>query len=217
MIHDLEVAKDAAGFPGVSWSEDRNIASPEAMRRARVECRIMKDAASGTLMFVARGTVRHGTFEEGKPWQHLRGFSNASADGLYYTKEQLEARQHLAGKSLGGRVALSDSAQVLRAEFDDDTPLHVNCATAPPVDIERLHLALTREFVGNRSILADSICRDAYRWPVDDERVITYDPARKSPNHRRNFGSEVVGWIAALVLVGGFAFFLLRAAGLIGH
>jgi hypothetical protein len=211
VIHDLEVGKDAAGFPVVSWSEDRNSASPEAMRRARVECRIMKDAVTGVLLFVARGTVRHGAFEEGKPWEHLRGFSNRAADGLYYTKEQLEARQHLGSKSIGGRVALSDGAQVLTAEFVDDTPLHVNCATASPVDIERLHVALTREFVGNQHILVGNLCRDAFQWPVDDDRVMTYDPARKPPVSQTSARvlSETLGWIAALALIGGIAFLLV--------
>jgi hypothetical protein len=219
VIHDLQIGKDAAGFPVVSWFEDRNIASPEAMRRARVECRIMKDAATGVLLFVARGTVRHGTFEEGKPWERLRGFSNHSADGLYYTKEQLEVRQHLGSKSIGGRMALGDSAQVLLAEFVDDTALHVNCATASPVDLEHLHVALTREFVGNQHILVGSLCQDSFQWPVDDERVMTYDPARKSPDHSQSprLISEALGWIVALALVGGAAFFLLRAAGLIGQ
>ncbi len=215
MIHELQIGKDAAGFPVVSWCEDRNIASPEAMRRARVECRIMKDATSGILLFVARGTVRHGSFEEGKPWEHLRGFSNHSADGLYYTKEELDVRQHLGGKSIGGKVALSDSAQVLLAEFVDDTPLHVNCATASPVEIGHLHVALTREFVGNQHILVGTICRDAFQWPVDDDRVLTYDPARTAPDNRRHSGlSEALGWIAALALVGGGAFFLFRWLGL---
>jgi hypothetical protein len=218
VIHNLEVGKDAAGFPVVSWFEDRNIASPEAMRRARVECRIMKDAATGVLLFVARGTVRHGTFEEGKPWERLRGFSNHSADGLYYTKGQLEARQHLGSKSIGGRMVLSDSAQVLLAEFEDDTALHVNCATASPVDVENLHVALTREFVGNRHILIGSLGQNGYRWPVNDDRVMTYDPARKGPDSRQSSKliSEALGWIIALALVGGAAFFVLRSAGLIG-
>jgi hypothetical protein len=31
MIRDLQVSNDAAGFPIVAWTEDRNLASPEAM------------------------------------------------------------------------------------------------------------------------------------------------------------------------------------------
>jgi len=88
MIHGLQVSKDDAGFPTVTWTEDRGVDSPQGGSRARVECRIMKDGATGELLFVARGTVRdpYGKFEEGKPWARLRGFSEHSAESLYRTK-----------------------------------------------------------------------------------------------------------------------------------
>jgi hypothetical protein len=207
MIRDLQVSRDGAGFPVVAWTEDRNLASPEAMRRACVECRIMKDRTTGVLLFVARGTVRHGSFEEGKPWQRLRGFSRHTADGLYYTREQLELRHHIAGKGLGAKLALSDSAQVLLAEFVDDTALHLNCADAPPVDIDRLHIALTREFIGNQYELVSNICRIAFEWPIEDDRVLTYDPARAGPRNQRKpkLLVEALGWIVALGVVAALA------------
>lgn len=210
MIRDLEVSKDAAGFPIVAWTEARNLASPEAMRRARVECRIMKDATSGVLLFVARGSVRHGLFEEGKPWEKLNGFSQPTADTLYYTKKQLEFRQHLASKSVGAKLAMSDSAHVLLAEFRDDTALHINCADAPPVDIDRLRVALTREFVIYRDELVGEICHGLYEWPVTDDKVLIYDPGRPSPSPqgKTKLALEALGWIVALgvVAVLGVAF-----------
>lgn len=203
MIRDLQVSKDAAGFPIVAWTEARNLVSPEAMRRARVECRIMKDATTGVLLFVARGTVRHGLFEEGRPWDRLNGFSQPTADQLYYTKKQLELRQHFASKSVGAKLAMSDNAHVLLAEFRDDSALHINCADAPPVDIERLHVALTREFILRRDELVGEICRGLYEWPITDDKVVTYDPARPGPGPqgKTKLLVEALGWIVALGVV----------------
>jgi hypothetical protein len=215
MIRDLQVSYDAAGFPIVAWTEDRNLASPEAMRRARVECRIMKDKDTGVLLFVARGTVRHGSFEEGKPWERLRAFSTHAADGLYYTKTQLELRQHIANKGVGAKLALSDSAHVIFAEFLDDTALHINCADATPVEIDRLHMVLTREFVGNQPQLVGNICRVAYVWPVGDDSVLTYHPTRSGWSNQRTPGflMNALEWAVALGLVAGLAAFVLWEFG----
>ena len=204
MIRDLQLSQDAAGFPVVSWTEDRNLSSPEAMSRARVECRIMKHPDTGMLLFVARGSVRHGAFEEGKPWERLRGFSKHTAESLYYTRKELELRHHFQNKGIGSKLAMTDSAQVLLAEFVDDTPLHINCADATPVDIDRLHLMLAREFVGNQHMLVGNLCRIAFEWPVDDDRVLTHDIGRSAgQNHPiRGFIKEAFGWIVAVGVVG---------------
>jgi hypothetical protein len=97
MIHNLQVSKDDAGFPVVTWTEDRGVDSPQSGSRARVECRIMKDGATGELLFVARGTVRdpYAKFEEGKPWARLRSFSVHSAESLYRTKQEIELRRQV--------------------------------------------------------------------------------------------------------------------------
>jgi hypothetical protein len=215
VIRDLQVSNDAAGFPVVTWKEDRNFASPEAMKRARVECRIMKSATTGALLFVARGTVRQGSFEEGKPWERLNGFSQPTADQLYYTKKQLELRHHFAGKGVGAKLGASDSAHVLLAEFRDDTALHVNCADASPVDIDRLRVTLTREFVINREELVGDICHGLYQWPVTDEKIMTYDPARPIPGlqGRTKLLLEALGWIVALSIVAALAIAFLLALG----
>jgi hypothetical protein len=215
VIRDLDLSKDAAGFPIVAWTEDRNLASPESMTRARVECRIMKDAKTGILLFVARGTVRHGSFEEGKPWERLHGFSKHSADELYYTRKQLEYRHHATSKSAGAKLALSDGAQVILAEFIDDTALHVNCADASPVDIDRLHVALTREFLIYKHELVGKICRVAFEWPRDDDKVMTYEPGRPSPGPQGKAKSlaEAIGWLVALGVVAAFGIALLWMLG----
>ena len=100
MIHDLRVSKDEADFPVVSWTESRNAHSPQGVGSARVECRIMKDGTTGELLFVARGTVRdpYGKFEEGKPWEKLRGFSEHAAEGLYLTKGRDRVLEACAAK-----------------------------------------------------------------------------------------------------------------------
>lgn len=216
MIRDLDVTTDAAGFPIVSWIETRGLSAPQGPGRARVECRIMKDGATGVLLFVARGAVREGQFEEGKPWEALRGFSLQSADSLYYSRAEQQMRQHLAGKGLASRWVWSDGAQVLLAEFAGDTPLHVNCAEASPVEIDRLHVALTRAFLTHRDELVARQCREMFLWPTDDGRVETYDPARKGwPGEKPpSLLMEAVGWTVALttvVAVGAVLFWMVGA------
>jgi hypothetical protein len=215
VIHDLEVSEDDAGFPKVTWTEDRNLASPEAMRRARVECRIMKEATTGILLFAARGNVRHGPFEEAKAWEKLTGFSQPTADELYYTKKQLEFRHYFASKSIGAKLALTDNAHVLRAEFAEDTALHINCADATPVDIDRLRVALTQKFILSRNALVSNICHGLYEWPVTDDKVMTYDPARPGwgDHLKRGFLFEALGWIVAVAVVAGLAALLFWELG----
>jgi hypothetical protein len=213
MIRNLHVTHDDAGFPIVAWTEDRNLASPEAHRRATVECRILKNAA-GVLLFVARGTKRHGSFEEGKPWERLRGFSRHTAEELYYTRQQLERLRSFADKSPARKFALSDGAPVLLAEFDDNVALHINCADAPPVEIDRLHMTLIHAFIRSRDELVGHVCSVAYEWPAGDDRVVTYDPGRPGSSHQQKSGLllDALGWIIAVGVVaalGAFVFWLL--------
>jgi hypothetical protein len=215
MIRDVQITEDSAGFPIVTWTEDRNLASPEAMRRARVECRIMKDKDTGDLLFVARGTVRHGSFEEGRPWERLRAFSTQAADLLYSTKAQLVLREHLASKGVGTKMGLTDGAHVLLAEFFNDTALHINCAGATPVEVDRLHLELTRAFIGKRDDLVGRICSVAFEWPLGDDRVMTCDPERTGWSDKRNSGFlvDALEWAVAVAAVAGLGVFVLWALG----
>ena len=209
MIHDLQVSKDDAGFPIVAWTEDRDAHSPQGGSRARVECRIMKDGATGELLFVARGTVRdpHGKFEEGKPWAKLRGFSVSghSAESLYRTKGEIVLRQQLGSKNAMMKWALSDGAVVALAEFLDDRAIHINCADASQNDMDWLNATLVREFVINQPVLVGTLSRNGFTWPVGDDRVMTYDPRRTwwSDQPKSGFVMEALGWAIALGLIGG--------------
>ena len=205
MIGEIEQAKDKAGFPVVTWTETRGISAPAGPGTARVECGIMKDAATGTLLLVARGAKRVGGFEAGKPWQSLRSFSVQAAEGLYYTKAELDVRRYLANKGLGSKLAWSDGGQVVLADFAGDSPLHLNYAEASPVDLDRLHVALTRAFVGRQELVAE-LCRDEmYRWPLTDERVPSYDPdSRGGPSERQlRPVVDALLWVLAIAIVGG--------------
>lgn len=204
MIYDLSITTDAAGFPIIAWREDRNMHSPEALRRARIECRIMKHAKTGALLFVARGSTRYGPFEEAKPWSHLRGFTVQSAQNLYYPRAWLDAQNSLTSKSVGARIVLTDAAQVITAEFADDTPIHINCADATPVEIDSVHKALLREFETNKDVLGR---RYDYQWPTDDDSVVTYDPAiHASPGHSKTAVLiDALLWVAPVALIAGIA------------
>jgi hypothetical protein len=207
VIHDLQVSKDDAGFPVVTWTEDRGVDSPQGGGRARVECRIMKHGPTGELLFVARGTVRdpYGKFEEGKSWARLRGFSVHSAESLYRTKGEIVLRQHLGSKNAMMKWALSDSAVVALAEFLDDRAIHINCADASQNDMDWLHATLVREFVTNQPVLVGKLSRNGFTWPVGDDRVMTYDPGRTwwSGQAKPGFVVEALGWAIALGLIGG--------------
>ena len=65
---------DAQGLPVVTWEEDRNQFAPEGPGPARVACFIRPDTETGVLQFVAAGSVRHGSFEEARPWEALKSF-----------------------------------------------------------------------------------------------------------------------------------------------
>ena len=60
---------DVQGLPVVSWEEDRNLFAPDGIGPARVACYIRPDEKTGVLQFVAAGSVRHGDFEEARPWE----------------------------------------------------------------------------------------------------------------------------------------------------
>ena len=79
------VTMDEQKLPVVSWEEDRNIFAPEGIGPARVACFIRPDKESGELMFVAAGLVRHGDFEEARPWELLHSFEQTMADQHYWS------------------------------------------------------------------------------------------------------------------------------------
>jgi hypothetical protein len=104
-------AVDEQGFPVVTWEEDRNIFAPDGHARARVACFIRPDSA-GVLQFVSVGSVRHGEFEEARPWDKLRSFERSTAEQLYHSAADRAAKESLASRSKSGvtRALMGDGA-----------------------------------------------------------------------------------------------------------
>lgn len=167
MIEEISATKDAAGFPVVGWTERRGFG------RERIECRIMKTAA-GELYFVARGHVRSGQFEEGRPWSMLQGFAIKGAEELYQTNTEQAFRRHYANKGAALSALLRDDGRVLVAGFRVGAPVHLNCADASQAELERLHGILSEAFVHGSQIGMVA----GWRCAPDDARIEVYDPAR---------------------------------------
>lgn len=218
MISDLEVLSNGAGLPVVAWRESRGLHSPEALRLARVECRILKDATTGVLLFGSRGTVRSGSFEEAKPWEQLTGFDCQPAHALYYSSTDLIVRRTAFGKSKTGEMIAHDGAQVLRALFGQTVlPIHINCADASALEIEKLQAALRKAFLEHRNDLVRNRCKNVFHWPVDDNRVGAYDPqSRGWPRPASGIPARIlrgISWLLAVAIVAGAAaaiFWLLQ-------
>jgi hypothetical protein len=174
--------KDAQGLPVVTWEEDRNAFAPDGFGRARVSCFIRPDD-NGVLQFVSVGSVRHGAFEEMRPWATLVSFARETAEQHYYTAADRAVLEVLTSKSKSGvgRLLATDGAQVMLANFADDkpsVPMHLNCAACAPVEVAVLHDRLTREFITRRPALLDEKCAGAFVWPEDQPFVAYSPPAR---------------------------------------
>ena len=173
---------DAQGLPVVTWEEDRNLFAPEGPGPARVACFIRPDQETGVLQFVAAGSVRHGPFEEARPWELLKSFEKGSADQLYYAGSDRAALDLLASKSKSGagRLLAADGAHVMLANFADaraSVPTHLNCADASPVEVTLLHDRLHREFIAKRPHVVNEICGGEYIWPKDKPFIAFEPPA----------------------------------------
>jgi hypothetical protein len=217
MISGPEVGVDGIGFPVVTWREHRGPGSPAGTGTFRIECRIAKDLASGMLLFVARGNMRNRTFEAGRPWESLISFGYHSALHRYLTPLELQMREHLLHKTKAGKILMGDGGKALLAEFGQDDFFDVSCPESAQPDLSRLQLVLTREFVNRREALIDRHCKIAYRWPKDDNRVVTFDPARRTwPGETPLPGYlDALSWVAAGVIVVGGGALLLWLLGVI--
>src|SRR5215472_1225941 len=98
---DAKTTKDAQDLPVVSWEEDRNLFAPGGVTSARVSCFIRPDK-DGVLQFVSVGSVRHGAFEEARPWQKLVSFEVKRADELYHSARHRALHDMLVSKSKSG-------------------------------------------------------------------------------------------------------------------
>jgi hypothetical protein len=175
-------AADAQGLPVVTWEEDRNLFAPEGPGPARVACFIRPDWETGVLQFVASGSVRHGSFEEARPWELLKSFEKAAADQLYYAALDRAALDLLASKSKSGagRLLTADGSLVMLANFADaraSVATHLNCAEATLTDMALLHDQLHREFIGKRPHLVNELCGGEFSWPKDKPFIAFQPPA----------------------------------------
>jgi hypothetical protein len=184
---DPEPRTDAQGLPVVTWSEDRNLFAPEGVGSARVVCFIRPDE-DGVLQFVSVGTKRYGQFVETRPWQTLRSFEIAPAERLYPSALERSTMDWLRKKMKGGMgdIMLTDGALVMLANFEDERrsmPMHLNCASCSPVEMDMLHDRLTREFVAVRPYLVSQICDGHFVWSTSKPFAsFASPPAPKSPS-----------------------------------
>jgi hypothetical protein len=206
-------ATDAQGLPVVTWTEDRNVFAPGGVSPARVSCFIRPDD-NGILQFVKVGLVRHGKFDEARPWETLTGFEVSSADKLYPSASERALLDMLGNKSKSGvgRVLMTDGAIVILANFGDEqrsVAMHLNCASCTPVEAARLHDRLRLEFLDRRHELVSDRCKGDYAWPMDLP-FESHKPvvAASLPWWLRRLGDVFVLIILGLV---GAAFYLLLA------
>jgi hypothetical protein len=204
--------KDAQGFPVVSWEEDRNLFAPEGYGRARVTCFIRPDK-EGVLQFVSVGSVRHGAFEEARPWQALVSFAVERAEQHYYSAADRALLDALGSKSKisAARVLMTDGAQVMLANFGDErpgVPMHLNCADAAPVEVALLHDRLSREFIHKRDALVLEYCGGEFKWPEDKAPFAAHvPPTLTAPPAWHEWVSNLI--VAAVVALLGFGFYWL--------
>ncbi|MFZ1110283.1 MAG: hypothetical protein WAN43_18285 [Rhodomicrobium sp.] len=166
----------------MSWEEDRNLFAPEGLGPARVACFIRPDEKTGVLQFVAAGSVRHGSFEEARPWERLHSFERSTAEHHYYEPGERALIDTVANKSKSGlgRLLATDGAHVLLANFSDErrsVPMHLNCAEASPVEVSLLHDRLRREFIDRRGDFVREHCGGEFVWPKDKPFAVWNAPA----------------------------------------
>jgi hypothetical protein len=162
---------DAQGLPVVTWEEDRNLFAPGGVSPARVAC-FIRPGENGVLQFVSVGLVRHGEFEEARPWEALAGFEFGSADKHYRSAAEGALLDMLASKSKSGagRVLATDGALVVLANFRDErlsVPMHLNCADCKPVEASMLCDRLRLEFLDRQEDLIRERCKGEYVWRKD--------------------------------------------------
>jgi hypothetical protein len=200
---------DDQGLPVVSWEEDRNLFSSDGSRRARVACFIRPDEL-GVLQFVSVGPVRHGAFEEARPWEKLASFAVERAEQLYHSAADRTMLDVLASKSKSGagRLLATDGAVVIVANFADERrsiPMHLNCADCTPVEAAELHDRLRREFLDRRWELLNDKCSGEYIWPKDKPFIAFQPPAPAVvPRWKARLVDVSIGVMLALI---GWAFY----------
>jgi len=207
------VTLDEQKLPVVCWEEDRNIFAPEGIGPARVACFIRPDKESGKLMFVAAGSVRHGDFEEARPWELLHSFEPTVADQHYRSAHERVILDTLGKKNVLSRIVLTDGAHVMLATFADERAsvgMHINCASAFPGEVALLHDRLRREFLDKRHHYVTGCCEGAFIWPEDKPafKPFVLPKPVKLPAWADWLANALVAGILALF---GFGFYWLVA------
>ena len=202
---------DTQGLPVVTWEEDRNLFAPDGVGRARIACFIRPDDA-GVLQFVSAGSVRHGAFEEARPWERLVSFAAETAEQLYYNARERVLMDTLAGKSKSGagRILVTDGARVMLANFGDDrpsVPMHLNDADCAPVEMAMLHDRLHREFIARRTELLRDKCNGEYVWPKDEPFIVYRPPAPRAIPRRPVWMMDLL--IGTVLVLAGFGLYWL--------
>lgn len=207
MISDVDVTfAPKTKFPIVSWRESRGAFAPEAFGKASITCSIKRDA-EGVLYFVARGTVREGSYEEGRQWTKLKGFKPVPAERLYTSPHRRAELEQLLRHTKTGSMLLQDHAFVVLADFEGESSIHVNCAVGSKVELDKLALLLSNTFA-NPDLYFDAELRTkfgievGYDWPKGDDSVPYYAP--ESVRERSTtVWTEIFGWLGAIVVVAG--------------
>ena len=127
------------------------------------------------------GAVRHGAFEEARPWEKLVSFGVDKADQHYYSAGDRTLLDMLSGKSKSGvgRLLATDGAFVILANFADErrsVPMHLNCADCLPVEAAMLHDRLRFEFLDRRLDLVAEQCGGEFTWS-EDRPFAAHSPA----------------------------------------
>jgi hypothetical protein len=173
------IGRDDQQLPAVSWIEDRNMFAPGKGGRERVSCFIKRDPRTGELLFASVGLVRHGNREKARPWSRLVSFKLSRADDQYKPAQEKAMEEAIGQKYPAARVALTDGAFVVIADFGD-VPMHLNCAAASLAEADELHAVLKREFIDSRGAVLHKALGGENIWP-EHMPFVTFKPPELKP------------------------------------
>ena len=97
-------------------------------------------------------------------------FEPTLADQHYLSAHERVILDTVKRKNSLTRIVLTDGAHVMLATFTDDRAsvgMHINCASASPVEVALLHNRLRREFIDKRHDYVTDCCDGAFIWPED--------------------------------------------------
>ena len=202
MIRDLTVTQDG-GYPVVTWLETRNLYSEP------IEVRIKRHPETGVLMFVRTGVVRDSPYEDGRPWETLGAFVALSAHQLFEAAGDKNLRDVFSHKSEAYRILTGNTADVIRASFNDDrsvVQMNINQANCSMLDRERLHDTLNRCFITTRP--------EGNLTAPPNSPLPVYTPAQKPPPPPA--GVEALTVLVPIAVVVAFVWVVCDLVGVFG-